>query len=202
MLGLALACILVCGLYLPAAHPQSRFLDELHEEHVRNIAFWGPDHANATLARTLALYAAREQLAPAAFSSSPSVVPSADTAAAAQQMSEVVQRLFHNSYARGFDAMLLLAAYRACLLAQWLPWLSAMMLLACFDACMLRQIRSKEFLEHRPVRLVLCLTGAVLALALTVLLLFTPASIGPVAQALAPLAFGILLARAVGHLPG
>jgi len=201
ILGLALACALVYGLYLPSAHPPGRFLEQLREEHVRNVALWGADHANRTLARTLALYAAREELAPAAFSSTPSVAAAADNAATAQQMSDVLQRLFHNSYARGFDAMLLLATYRLCLLAQWLPWLGGVTLLACFDACMLRLIRAKEFLEHRPVRLALCATGAVLALALSVLLLVIPASIGPVAQAGAPLALGLLFARALGHLP-
>ena len=201
ILGLALACTLVYALYLPSAHPPGRFLEVLRAEHLDTVAFWGAEHANRTLQRTLALYAARGELAPAAFSSSPGAAAAAADAASAQPLSDVVQRLLHNRYARGFDAMLLLATYRLCLLAQWLPWLGGVTLLAFFDACMLRLIRAKEFLEHSPARLALCASGALLALALGVLSLIVPASIGPVAQAGASLALGLLLARALGHLP-
>jgi len=199
ILALALAAVLVYTLYLPSVHPPARFLQQARLEHDRNVAFWGADHAHRILARALALYQQREQLAPAAFASTPGVAVSADNAAAARQMSDVVQRLFHNGYAQGFDAMVLLATYRISVLAQWLPWISGIFLFACFDACMVRLIRSKELVAPSPTRLALCAIGAMLALALTLLLLVIPASIDPVVLGGAPLALGVLIARAIGH---
>ena len=129
-----------------------------------------------SLERSLSLYAQQDNLAPAAFASTPSVPVTDVNAAVAHQMSDVVQRLFHNSYAQGFDAVLLLATYRFSVLVQWLPWVAAFVLIACFDGYMVRIIRSKEFLEHSPMRFALCAVGATLALALTLLLLVIPAS--------------------------
>jgi Domain of unknown function (DUF4400) len=120
-------------------------------------------------------------------------------AAVANQMSDVVQRLFHNSYAHGFDAILLLATYRFSVIVQWLPWVAAFVLIACFDGYLVRIIRSKEFLEHSPMRFALCAIGATLTLALTLLLLVIPASIHPLALGCLPLVLGTFVARAISH---
>jgi hypothetical protein len=50
---------------------------------------------------------------------------------------------------------------------QWLPWVAPFVLIACFDGYLVRIIRSKEFLEHSPMRFALCAIGATLTLALT-----------------------------------
>jgi Domain of unknown function (DUF4400) len=199
LLALALCVLLVYILYLPSANPPERFLQQIRIEHERNIAFWGDDHAHQILQRSLALYAAQDDLAPAAFASTPSVPVTDVNAAVTHQMSDVVQRLFHNRYAQAFDAVLLLATYRLSALVQWMPWVATFVLIICFDGYLVRAIRSKEFLEHSPMRFSLCAILATLALALTLLLLVIPASIDPVLLACVPLLFGTFVARAISH---
>jgi hypothetical protein len=199
MLAFTLCVVLVYTLYLPSANPPERFLLQIRIEHDLNIAFWGEDHAHQILERSLSLYARQNELAPAAFASTPSVPVTDVNAAVANGMSDVVQRLFHNRYAQAFDAVLLLATYRFSVLLQWLPWVAAFVLIACLDGYIVRVIRSKEFLEHSPMRFALCVIGATLALALTLLLLVTPASIHPLAPGCIALILGTLVARAISH---
>jgi hypothetical protein len=199
ILAFTLCVVLVYTLYLPSANPPERFLQQMRMEHEINVAFWGEDHAHQILERSLSLYAQQDNLAPAAFASTPSVAVTDVNAAVANQMSDVVQRLFHNRYAQGFDAILLLATYRFSVLVQWLPWVAAFVLIACFDGYLVRIIRSKEFLEHSPMRFALCAIGATLALALTLLLLVIPASIHPVVLGCVPLVLGTFVARAISH---
>ena len=199
ILAFTLCVVLVYTLYLPSANPPERFLQQMRMEHELNVAFWGEDHAHQILERSLSLYAQQDNLAPAAFASTPSVAVKDVNAAVANQMSDVVQRLFHNSYAQGFDAILLLATYRFSVLVQWLPWVATFVLIACFDGYLVRIIRSKEFLEHSPMRFALCAIGATLALALTLLLLVIPASIHPLALGCVPLVLGTFVARAISH---
>jgi Domain of unknown function (DUF4400) len=199
ILAFTLCVVLVYTLYLPSASPPERFLQQMRMEHELNVAFWGENHAHQILERSLSLYAQQDNLAPAAFASTPSVAVKDVNAAVANQMSDVVQRLFHNSYAQGFDAILLLATYRFSVLVQWLPWVATFVLIACFDGYLVRIIRSKEFLEHSPMRFALCAIGATLALALTLLLLVIPASIHPLALGCVPLVLGTFVARAISH---
>ena len=102
--------------------------------------------------RSLALYARQDELVPAAFASTPGVPASNANAAMAHQMSEVLERLFRNRYTQAFDTLLLLAAYRVSALLQWSQWIVAFVLIACYDGYLVRVIRSKEFLEHSPMR--------------------------------------------------
>src|SRR5271167_3443559 len=112
IVALVLGALLVYCLYLPSAHPPARFIEAMRLEHARNVAFWGTHQAGLILSRSLALYGRRDELAPAAFASTPSVPITAVNAAVAQQMADVVQRLLHNGYTQGFDALVLLATYR------------------------------------------------------------------------------------------
>jgi hypothetical protein len=121
ILAFTLCVVLVYTLYLPSANPPERFLQQMRMEHELNVAFWGEDHANQILERSLSLYAQQDNLAPAAFASTPSVAVKDVNAAVANQMSDVVQRLFHNGYAQGFDAILLLATYRFSILVLSCP---------------------------------------------------------------------------------
>jgi hypothetical protein len=193
--ALALAATLIYTAYLPSAYPPARFLEPMRLEHERNVALWGADHARHILARALALYSQRDELAPSAFAPT----PSAPVTAANTALADVVQRLFHNAYAQGFDAMVLLATYRISVLAEWSPWVALFALLACFDGYLVRSIRSKEFLEHSPTRFALCAFGAALALWLMLLLLVIPAGIDPLTLLAVPLALGGLVARAISH---
>jgi len=195
----ALCAVLIYGLYLPSSNPPERFLQQIRAEHELNAAFWGEDDALRIMERSLSLYARQGELAPAAFASTPSVPITEVNAAVANQMSDVVQRLFHNSYGQGFDAVVLLATYRFAGLMHWLPWVAGFVAIVCLDGYLVRIIRSKEFLEHSPMHFALCAMGATLALALTLLLLVIPHSIHPLALACAPLALGTLIARAISH---
>jgi hypothetical protein len=195
----ALGAVLVYCLYLPSAHPPAHFVEAARMEHDHNEAFWGADHAGLILSRALELYGRREELAPAAFASTPGVPITAVNAAVAQQMADVVERLFRNGYARGFDALVLLATYRVAALAQWLPWLAGFVLLACVDAYFVRLIRSQEFQGPSPARFALCATGAALVCVLLMLLLVVPAAIEPWVPAGVMLLLGMLIARAIRH---
>ena len=198
-LALALAALLVYTLYLPSAHPPTRFLEQLRREHDHNVAFWGGEHARQILARSLALYGQRDALAPAAFAATPRATITRGNTALDQPLADVVQRLYHNPYAQGFDAMVLLATYRLSVLAEWLPWVASFVLPACFDGYLLRRIRSEEFLPHSPTRFVLCVFGAALALGLLLLLLVIPSALDPLTLFVVPLALGGLIARAISH---
>lgn len=199
MLAFALCAVLVYALYLPSTHPPERFLQQIRTEHQLSVTFWGDDDAHQILARALSLHAQQDALVPAAFGSTPTVAVTDLNAAVAHQMSGVVQRVFNNRYAQAFDAVMLLATYRFSALVQWLPWVAAFVLIVCFDGYIVRAIRSKEFLEHSPMRFGLYAIGATLALALTFLLLIVPTSIYPVVLGCIPLLLGTFVARAMSH---
>lgn len=199
LLAFTLCAVLIYALYLPSAHPPERFLQQIRVEHALNAAFWGEDDADRIMERSLALYARRGELAPTAFASTPGVPVTDVNAAVANQMSAAVQRLFHNGYAQGFDAIVLLATYRLEGLWHWLPWVAGFILIVCFDGYLVRIIRSKEFLEHSPLHFALCAIGATFTLALTLLLLVVPASIPPLALGCVPLVLGTFVARAISH---
>ncbi len=201
LVGFALGALLVFCLYLPSAHAPAEFIDTLRQEHDRNLALWGADGAGRILARTLALYRRREALAPAAFASAQAVPVTAVNAAVSQQMADAVQRLLHNGYTQGVDALVLLATYRVAALAQWLPWLAGFALLACVDAHLARLLRSKELQGPNPARFACCATGAALCCALVLLLLVVPTVLEPRVQAGAALLPGLLIARALRHFP-
>jgi hypothetical protein len=199
MVAFAFAAVLVYSLYLPSSCPPQRFVEQVRREHDLNVAFWGADHAAQILSRALSLYGQRDQLAPAAFASTPGVPITAANAAVTQQMSDVVQRLFHNRYAQGFDAVVLLASYRLSAIAHWLPWAAGLGLLACFDASIVRLVRSKEFVRPGPACFALCATAATLVLALLLLLLVVPVALDPTLLGGMPLLLGALIAWAIRH---
>jgi len=199
ILAFTLCAVLIYALYLPSAHPPERFLQQIGVEHALNAAYWGEDDAHRIMARALSLYAHQDELAPAAFAPAPSVRSTDTNAAVANRMSEAVQRLFHNRYTQGFDAVVLLATYRLQGLLHWLPWLAGFVLIVCFDGYLVRIIRSKEFREHSPMRFALCALGASLTFAFTLVLLVAPASIHPLALGCVPLVLGTLVARALSH---
>lgn len=199
ILACALCMVLAYVLYLPCVHPAQRFLQQIRMEHERNVTFWGEYEADQILQRALSLCARPDELAPAAIASTPGSAAADAHATAAEPMTAVVQQLFHNRYAQGFEALLLLAAYRFSALSQWVPWVAGFVLIACIDGYVLRIVRSREFLERSPTRFALCAIGATLTLAFTLLLLIIPASIDPLLLGCLPLLFGVFAARAITH---
>ena len=83
-------------------------------EHDLNVAFWGEDDVliRSCERSLVTLRAAGRRSRQQRSRRRPSVPITDVNAAVAHQMSDVVQRLFHNSYAQAFDALLLLATYR------------------------------------------------------------------------------------------
>ena len=77
--------------------------------------------------------------------------------------------------------------------------MTGFILIVCLDGYLVRIIRSKEFLEHSPMRFALCAIGATLVLALTLLLLVIPASIHPQVLGYVPVVLGTFVARAISH---
>ena len=199
ILAFTLCVVLLYALYLPSAYPPERFVEQLRTEHALSADFWGEERAHQLLQSSLALYAQQSEVVPAAFASSPGAAVNETNAVVAHQMSEVLERVFHNRYTQAFDALLLLAAYRLSALLQWWQWIVAFVLIACFDGYLVRVIRSKEFLEHSPMRFALCAIGATLALALALLLLVMPVSVHPLLLGVVSLALGTLVAMAISH---
>jgi hypothetical protein len=200
ILACAFGAAVVYALYLPAAYPPEHFLQQMRMEHARNMSFWGEAGAEQILERSLSLYARQDDLAPAGFAATPTVPVTAVNAAVAEQMTAVLQRLWHNRYAQGLDAMLLLVLYRSSELLQWLPWLAGFVLIAGFDGYTLRLIRSREFRTHSPLRFALCSVGAALGIGITLPLLLVPVPIDPTLLGCAVLVVGVLAGRAIGNL--
>ena len=199
ILAFTLCVVLLYALYLPSAYPPKRFVEQIRTEHGLNAAFWGEERAHQLLQRSLALYAHQSEVVPAAFASSPGAAVNDTNAVVAHQMSEVLERVFHNRYTQAFEALLLLAAYRLSALLEWWQWIAAFILIACFDGYLVRLIRSKEFREHSPLHFALCVLGATLALAVALLLLVLPVAIYPLVFGVVSLALGTLIATAISH---
>ena len=199
ILAFTLCVALFYALYLPSAYPPERFVEQIRTEHGLNAAFWGEERARQLLQRSLALYAQQSEVVPAAFASSPGAPVNDTNAVVARQMSEVLERVFHNRYTEAFDALLLLAAYRLSALLEWWQWIAAFVPIACFDGYLVRVIRSKEFLEHSPLHFALCAIGATHALALALLLLVLPVAVYPLVFGAVSLALGTFLAMAISH---
>ena len=199
ILAFTLCVVLLYALYLPSAYPPERFLEQMRAEHDVNVGFWGEERAHQLLERSLALYARQDELLPAAFTSAPGAAATDTNAVVAHQMSEVLERLFHNRYTQAFDALLLLAAYRVSVLQQWWQWIAAFVLIACFDGYLVRLIRSKEFREHSPMHFAWCTIGATLGLAVALLLLVLPVPVYPMLFGGVSLALGAFVAMAISH---
>lgn len=199
ILAFALCVVLIYALYLPSAYPPERFVEQIRIEHELNVGFWGEERAHQLLQHCLALYARQGDVLPAAFASTPGASADPTTAAVAHQMSEVLERLFHNRYTQAFDALALLAAYRVSALLEWSQWISAFVLIACFDGYLVRLVRSKEFREHSPLHFALCAIGATLGLAVALILLVVPLSVYPLLWGSVLLALGTLVAMAISH---
>jgi len=199
LFAIALAITILFVLYLPAANPPERFLDQVRAEHDLNGAFWGTDDAMRILERAMVLHSRQGDLTPAAFSAAQPAPTNPLTEAVSRQMSDVTVRLFRSSYFQGVDAIVFLATYRASSLIQWLPFVAIFVLIACFDGYVVRLIRSKQFQEHSPAYFGLFSIGAILTFALTVVILVLPVSLHPVAFGIAPMLVGILTAHAISH---
>ena len=194
----ALLCLLVLVLYLPSAHLPERFLAQVRTEHQAMQELWGEEPASRILDRALSLRGPVREATP--------VPPSAAAAAAndvdgvmAQEMDSVNQRLFQSSYFRAIDALLLLAAFRASALLEWLPWVGIAALVSLADGAVVRFIKVKEFRLHDPEFFALFAGLAVTSVCATVMALVIPATLPPMLIPAVLVGIAALAAIALGN---
>lgn len=195
---ISLVALLLLVLYLPAAFPPERFLDQVRVEHAMAAEDWSPTHALRILARMLDLQATAQQASPIP---KPSVEPPSKPVAldVAWQMAQANNRLFNSDYFLAIDTLFALATYRLCALAEWLPVLLAWILAALFDGGMRRLIKSREFIQHNPEAFAFYACTAIMTACLTVVALVVPVTVPPLVLPLVPLAISVLASQALAN---
>lgn len=191
----SLLMLLVLVLYVPSAHPPSRFLDQLRSEHDMAVTFWGAEPAYRILDRAMQL---QSDAAAVSSLSSPNMRgPGAVDGAVSVEMASVSQRLFGNPYFRSVDALLVLASYRLTTLLEWLYWLLPLVIVAGVDGGLVRVIRAKEFVQHDPEMFALWCSLLIITACATVIAFVLPVAVHPVALACSPIAMAALLDLAI-----
>ncbi len=192
-----LAALLTMALYVPAAHPPERFLDQLRHDHASIVELWDAAVAARILDTALGLQDSARRAAP-----SPHAAPSAASAAAvdtavAHEMSSVSQRLFDNAYFRSIEALFLLAMLRLGTMAHALPWLLPFVVAVFADGQVSRLIKAREFGQHDPEVFALAIATAIALSCVTFVALLVPAEIPVIAWPAAPLIVALLAGRAL-----
>ena len=119
--------------------------------------------------------------------------------AVAREMASVNQRLFGNSYFRAIDALVLLAAFRASAILEWLPWMAAFLVAAMADGAISRVIKSKEFLHHDPERFALYASMSILLACAAVVALVLPVGVHPLVSPIVVATLAVLWGRSIAH---
>lgn len=193
----ALLCLLVLVLYLPSAHAPERFLAQIRSEHRAMEELWGEAPALRILDRALGLQGAARKATPVPPIASASA--GGVDGAVAREMASVNQRLFGNSYFRAIDALVLLAAFRASAMVEWLPWLAVAALATLVDGGIVRLIKAKEFRHHDPELFALFAGLAITAACATVVALVIPVTMPPLLIPVVPVGVAALAALALAH---
>ena len=194
----ALLCLLVLVLYLPSAYPPERFLAQTRSEHQAMEEIWGETPALRVLDRALGLQGAARESTPIPPTAGESAASGVD-GAVAREMASVNQRLFGNSYFRAIDALVLLAAFRASAMIEWLPWLAVAALASLVDGGIVRLIKAKEFRHHDPELFALFAGLAITAACATVVALVIPVTMPPLLIPVVPIGVAALAALALAH---
>lgn len=194
----ALLSLLVLVLYLPSAHPPERFLAQIRIEHQSLERLWGEAPALRILDRALGLQGAAREATPVPPTASASAASGVD-GAVAREMASVNQRLFGNSYFRAIDALVLLAAFRASAMVEWLPWLMVGALAALVDGGIVRLVKAKEFRHHDPELFALFAGLAITAACAAVVALVIPVTMPPLLIPVVPVGVAALAALALAN---
>lgn len=191
----SLVLALLLALYLPSAHPPSRFLAQLKADREATAALWGPERASRMLDSALAKLesAPREPFGPASNSPSSAVVETA----VSKEMSTVGQRLFDNAYVRSIEALLVMFMFRIGVIAHSLPWLLPFIAAALADGQLSRLRKAREFRQHDPERFAVAMTGVIVVACGTFTALLMPIEVPVMVWVAAPLAAAWLLAGAL-----
>lgn len=198
----SLTALLALVLYLPSAHPPSRFMAQIRTEYAVAAQVWGPEHALRIMARMLDMQTSQVQVSamPAAIAVAPgaSAVSPVDAAMAAQ-IGQMGKRLFSNPYFKSIDALLALALYRFSVWIESLPVLLVFGLLALVDGLLVRVVRSKVFVQHNPEMFALHASLAIVVSCLSVVAFVLPVFVHPYWLAAAPFVMGVCANRAVAN---
>jgi hypothetical protein len=192
----SLSALLLLVLYLPSAHPPTRFIEQVRLEHQQAESLWGVPAADRILERSVTFSAQAAHASPVP-SRDAGLVPRSEATPVRDEMERVNRRLFDNPYFRSIDALLFLATYRLSSLLEWLPKSLFLVLGLVADAALERVVKSKEFRQHDPEMYALYLSTAILGTCSLVLCLVLPWTMHPLAWALAPLGIAFLAARAI-----
>lgn len=169
--ALAMAAIV---LYLPAANPPERFIQQLRHENALNVEFWGDAVGHRILARMLDYEEAFQSKTPgAAVGALRTTADSAMGNAVAGEVGKVSERLMNNRYFKSIDTLTVLALYRLASLVEWLPLFAILGVALISDGLVGRILRSREFVQHNPemfaasaIVFMLAMFGLILALVL------------------------------------
>jgi hypothetical protein len=194
----SLLTLLALVLYLPAAYPPQRFIEQLRNEHRLNAAFWGQDHATRILSRMLDFQAQASQASPVPSLSDAPATKAVDTAVA-NEFAQVNRRLFNNPYFRSIDALFTLTTYRFSALIEWLPLLLVFMAGTLFDGFLMRIVRSKEFVQHNPEMYAVYLSAAIMTACSTVIAFVLPIKLPVLALPAVPVLASVFVSRAVAN---
>ena len=194
----ALTLLLVFVLYLPAANPPERFLQQIRIEHDLNAAVWGEARAELILDRALAMNNALSSASPVPTTAQ---APLTDqmAEAVAQEMARVNQRFFGNAYFRSIDTLLLLGTFRLAGLFEWLPMQALAILAVVIDGFIVRILRSKEFKPHDPEWFALHASALVLLACASIVAFVVPLTISPLLVAALPVAGAFFFSRVVAN---
>lgn len=199
IIAVAVATLLtILVLYLPSAHPPSRFIEQITSEHGMNQAFWGERGASRILERMFSMQAETGAVAPAVAAPLPPQ-PADVNAAVLNEVARLTDRLFGSDYVRGIDALLLLAMYRLASLIEWLPILFLFAGIAWFDGLMMRRVRSHEFVGHDPRLFGVLRISMILVMGITIVWFVVPVTVHPLALGSAPATAIILGALAIAN---
>jgi hypothetical protein len=194
----ALLCLLVLVLYLPSAYPPERFLAQIRSEHQAMEELWGEAPALRILDRALVLQGAAREATPVPPTVGASAASGVD-GAVAREMASVNQRLFGNSYFRAIDALVLLAAFRASAMVEWLPWLAIAAFAAMADGSITRLIKAKEFKHHDPELFALFAGLAITSACAAIVALVIPVTMPPLLIPVVPVGVATLAALALAN---
>lgn len=194
----ALLSLLVLVLYLPSAHPPERFLAQIRSEHQAMKELWGEAPALRILDRALVLQGAAREATPVPPTVGASAASDVD-GAVAREMASVNQRLFGNSYFRAIDALVLLAAFRAASMVEWLPWLAIAAFAAMADGSIIRLIKAKEFKHHDPELFALFAALAITSACAAIVALVIPVTMPPLLIPVVPVGVATLAALALAN---
>jgi hypothetical protein len=189
----SLVVALVLALYLPSAHPPSRFLAHLKADHVAAAKLWGMERAGQMLDGALTTLESAPRQPPGLATSSNGAL---DTAVS-KEMSTVGQRLFDNAYVRSIEALLAMSLFRIGLIVHSLPWLVHFIAATLMDGQLSRLRKAREFRQHDPERFAIAMTGTIVVACGTFTALLMPLDVPVLVWAAAPLVAAWLFAGAL-----